>query len=103
MNGRLDTLAAGSGEGGAWAAAMACYRMADADLEALGRDYSDDELRHYGLARAAARDALLDQPAPNWSAFIAKLELLAENADLADDSAMLAILRDARRLAGAGA
>ena len=84
----------------AWAAALDCYRMADADMQALGRDYSDDELDHYAGALTTAMFALLATPAPHWGALVDKLDMLAANEDLANAQTLATVASDARRLAG---
>ena len=81
-----------------WDAALTLYRLSMADLDALGNEYEDAELDHYGGAASHAVQEVLHMHAPDWAAFVTKLEILAENDDLAGQRVLSIMLDDARRL-----
>jgi hypothetical protein len=89
----------------AWEKALATCAMAQQDLDELGFDYADAELDLLGSAHSSAMLAMGTTPAPDWTAYVRKLEMLIADEIIMPcgqyfQPALDGLLADARRLGG---
>ena len=89
----------------AWKNALAVLAMAQQDLDALGADYDDAELDLLGPAHTSAMLMMATTPAPDWPAYVRKLEMLIADEIIEVcgpkfEPALAALVADARRLGG---
>jgi hypothetical protein len=67
----------------------------------LGDNFADHELNAVGEMVTPLEDAVLEAPAPDWHALVAKLEIVwRDNRPFMEEDLIAVILADARRLAG---
>lgn len=90
---------ASDAENEAWDHALALHRLSMADLDALGDDFEDLELDHYGKVYHDTLMRLVNTPSPDWRAFVTKLEAARFDGDQMANGMLDTLIADARRLA----